>query len=40
MAQIEYTVKDAIGSHGSCGTIQVDFFYSQARLGAEYVMRR
>src|SRR5690606_14423458 len=33
---IEYTLKDAIGRHWQCGTIQVDFSMP-ARLGAEYV---
>ena len=34
--KIEYTLKDAIGRHWQCGTIQVDFFMPQ-RLEAEYV---
>ncbi|GAA0228484.1 threonine--tRNA ligase [Castellaniella daejeonensis] len=34
--KIEYTLKDAIGRHWQCGTIQVDFSMP-ARLGAEYV---
>jgi len=34
--KIEYTLKDAIGRHWQCGTIQVDFSLPQ-RLGAEYV---
>ncbi|NYT83500.1 threonine--tRNA ligase [Alcaligenaceae bacterium] len=34
--KIEYTLKDAIGRHWQCGTIQVDFSMPQ-RLGAEYV---
>jgi len=34
--KIEYTLKDAIGRHWQCGTIQVDFFMPE-RLGAEYV---
>src|SRR5690606_9519527 len=33
--KIEYTLKDAIGRHWQCGTIQVDFSMPQ-RLGAEY----
>ena len=34
--KIEYTLKDAIGRHWQCGTIQVDFSMPQ-RLDAEYV---
>jgi threonyl-tRNA synthetase len=34
--KIEYTLKDAIGRHWQCGTIQVDFSMP-ARLDAEYV---
>ena len=34
--KIEYTLKDAIGRHWQCGTIQVDFSMPQ-RLEAEYV---
>lgn len=34
--KIEYTLKDAIGRHWQCGTIQVDFSMP-ARLGAEYI---
>jgi len=34
--KIEYTLKDAIGRHWQCGTIQVDFSMPQ-RLGAEFV---
>jgi threonyl-tRNA synthetase len=34
--KIEYTLKDAIGRHWQCGTIQVDFS-RPGRLGAEYV---
>ena len=34
--KIEYTLKDAIGRHWQCGTIQVDFNTAE-RLGAEYV---
>lgn len=34
--KVEYTLKDAIGRHWQCGTIQVDFSMP-ARLGAEYV---
>lgn len=34
--KIEYTLKDAIGRHWQCGTIQVDFSMPQ-RLRAEYV---
>jgi len=34
--KIEYTLKDAIGRHWQCGTLQVDFSMPQ-RLGAEYV---
>jgi len=34
--KIEYTLRDAIGRHWQCGTIQVDFSMPQ-RLGAEYV---
>jgi threonyl-tRNA synthetase len=34
--KIEYTLKDALGRHWQCGTMQVDFFMPQ-RLGAEYV---
>jgi len=34
--KIEYTLKDAIGRHWQCGTIQVDFFMPE-RLDAEYV---
>ena len=34
--KIDYTLKDAIGRHWQCGTIQVDFSMPQ-RLGAEYV---
>lgn len=34
--KIEYTLKDAIGRHWQCGTIQVDFSMPH-RLGAEYV---
>ena len=34
--KVEYTLKDAIGRHWQCGTIQVDFSMPQ-RLGAEYV---
>jgi len=34
--KIEYTLKDAIGRHWQCGTIQVDFFMTE-RLDAEYV---
>ena len=34
--KIEYTLKDAIGRHWQCGTIQVDFSMP-VRLGAEYV---
>ncbi len=36
--KIEYTLKDAIGRHWQCGTIQVDFSMP-ARLKAEYVDR-
>lgn len=34
--KIEYTLRDAIGRHWQCGTIQVDFSMP-VRLGAEYV---
>jgi threonyl-tRNA synthetase len=34
--KVEYTLKDAIGRHWQCGTIQVDFSMP-ARLGAEFV---
>ena len=34
--KVEYTLKDAIGRHWQCGTIQVDFSMP-VRLGAEYV---
>jgi threonyl-tRNA synthetase len=34
--KIEYTLKDAIGRHWQCGTMQVDFSMP-VRLGAEYV---
>ena len=34
--KIEYTLKDAIGRHWQCGTMQVDFSMPE-RLGAEYV---
>ena len=34
--KIEYTLKDAIGRHWQCGTIQVDFSMP-VRLGAEFV---
>ena len=34
--KVEYTLKDAIGRHWQCGTIQVDFSMPK-RLGAEYV---
>lgn len=34
--KIEYTLKDALGRHWQCGTIQVDFSMP-VRLGAEYV---
>ena len=34
--KIEYTLRDAIGRHWQCGTIQVDFSMPE-RLGAEYV---
>ena len=34
--KIEYTLKDALGRHWQCGTIQVDFNMA-GRLGAEYV---
>jgi threonyl-tRNA synthetase len=34
--KIEYTLKDAIGRHWQCGTLQVDFSMPM-RLGAEYV---
>lgn len=34
--KVEYTLKDAIGRHWQCGTIQVDFSIP-VRLGAEYV---
>ncbi|ARP87103.1 threonine--tRNA ligase [Bordetella genomosp. 9] len=34
--KIEYTLKDAIGRHWQCGTLQVDFSMP-VRLGAEYV---
>ncbi len=34
--KVEYTLKDAIGRHWQCGTIQVDFSMPQ-RLSAEYV---
>jgi len=34
--KVEYTLKDAIGRHWQCGTIQVDFSMPE-RLGAEYV---
>ena len=34
--KIEYTLRDAIGRHWQCGTMQVDFSMAQ-RLGAEYV---
>ena len=34
--KIEYTLRDALGRHWQCGTMQVDFFMPQ-RLGAEYV---
>ncbi|GAA5235399.1 threonine--tRNA ligase [Verticiella sediminum] len=34
--KIEYTLKDAIGRHWQCGTIQVDFSMPN-RLGAEFV---
>ena len=36
--KVEYTLKDAIGRHWQCGTIQVDFSMP-VRLGAEYVTR-
>jgi threonyl-tRNA synthetase len=34
--KIEYTLRDALGRHWQCGTMQVDFFTPE-RLGAEYV---
>ncbi len=34
--KIEYTLKDAIGRHWQCGTMQVDFFMTE-RLDAEFV---
>ena len=34
--KVEYTLKDAIGRHWQCGTIQVDFSMP-VRLGAEYM---
>ena len=34
--KIEYTLRDALGRHWQCGTIQVDFSMPE-RLGAEYV---
>jgi threonyl-tRNA synthetase len=34
--KVEYTLKDAIGRHWQCGTIQVDFSMPE-RLGADYV---
>ncbi|TMH08239.1 MAG: threonine--tRNA ligase [Betaproteobacteria bacterium] len=34
--KIEYTLKDALGRHWQCGTMQVDFSMPE-RLGAEYV---
>jgi len=34
--KIEYTLKDALGRHWQCGTIQVDFNMPE-RFGAEYV---
>lgn len=34
--KIEYTLRDALGRHWQCGTIQVDFSMP-SRLGAEYV---
>ncbi|AIL32520.1 threonine--tRNA ligase [Basilea psittacipulmonis] len=34
--KIEYTLKDALGRHWQCGTLQVDFSMP-VRLGAEYV---
>ena len=34
--KIEYTLKDALGRHWQCGTIQVDFSLPE-RLGAEFV---
>jgi threonyl-tRNA synthetase len=34
--KIEYTLKDAIGRHWQCGTMQVDFFMTE-RLDADYV---
>jgi threonyl-tRNA synthetase len=34
--KIEYTLKDALGRHWQCGTIQVDFSMPE-RLGAEFV---
>ena len=34
--KIEYTLRDAIGRHWQCGTMQVDF-NTAGRLGAEYV---
>ncbi len=34
--KVEYTLKDAIGRHWQCGTLQVDFSMPE-RLGAEYV---
>lgn len=34
--KIEYTLRDAIGRHWQCGTMQVDFNMAE-RLGAEYV---
>jgi threonyl-tRNA synthetase len=34
--KIEYTLKDAIGRHWQCGTMQVDFNMAE-RLGGEYV---
>jgi threonyl-tRNA synthetase len=34
--KVEYTLKDALGRHWQCGTIQVDFSMPE-RLGAEYV---
>jgi threonyl-tRNA synthetase len=37
--KIEYTLKDAIGRHWQCGTIQVDFSMPE-RLGAEYVSEK
>jgi threonyl-tRNA synthetase len=34
--KIEYTLKDALGRHWQCGTMQIDFSMP-GRLGAEYV---